>query len=527
MIAANLNRFLFLVLLALLCFVIRLDVVTDRSITQDESTMILFAQGVIEKGYPFLTQKTGEFILSTYELVPYPIAASISILGKTEFAIRLPAMLFACLTACLIFIMGEKFHSKRAGALAALLYIMLPWSIYWGTNSFYPSQLQFFTTLTLLILHSILEKDRPPAYLYYLIAASILLTYYSWEGSGFLLPVFFIAAIVLTWGRWQWLKTMHAWVVAFIILLGVVAQLTFRTVLRAPYTGLGSSRSDVSFLEPAYSSYGFDATYYVSQLATPNNLPILLLFLLAIFLIFRNWNLMFLFLVACLVFIFLTGFLGYYALRYVYFVLPAILVVSATTAVVFADMLFNYIMQGNHRNLYMSLSMLAMIIGSVAIISPWGFARNTNSNSGMVPFELEYDSRGFGFRSLSLALKSKIQEGDIVILQAPFPVYSYTGLSGDYFLQQGTATTVFYHPESSPYYVDKWIQNPVLRSKKELLEVMHKSPRVWFVFTPKGASRSSVGADLYDFILSQTQVISEVADGQLLLWENNGFNEKT
>lgn len=521
--AMSLNRYLFLILLILFCFVIRLDVVGDRSITQDESTMILFAQGVIEKGYPFLTQKTGEFILSTYELVPYPIAASINLLGKTEFAIRLPAMIFACLTTCLIFIMGEKFHSRRAGALAALLYIMMPWSIYWGANSFYPSQLQFFTTLTLLLLHSMLQKDDALPWLYYLLSVSILLTYFSWEGSGFLLPVFFITAIILTWGRWQWLKSIHAWVAAFIVIFGVVLQLTFRTVLRAPYTGLGSSRSDVSFLEPAYSSYAFDATYYVSQLTTLNNLPILLFFMLAVFLIFRNWSMMFLFLITCLVFVFLTGFLGYYALRYVYFVLPAILVVSSTTAIELSDKLLNYIIQDNYRNIHMSLSMTGLILGALLIVSPWGLSQTTNSNSGMVPFELEYDSKGFGFRSLSLALKNNIQEGDVVILQAPFPIISYTGLKGDYFLQQGTATTVFYHPESSPHYVDKWIQNPVLRSKQELLEVMHKSPRVWFVFTPKGASRTSVGKDLYDYILTQTRVVNEVADGQLLLWENNGY----
>ena len=60
----------------------------------------------------------------------------------------------------------------------------------------------------------------------YLTAASVAfcLAYLSWEGTGFLLPAFFIALMVVRPGEWWWLKEFHLYRCLFFMAAVVVAQ---------------------------------------------------------------------------------------------------------------------------------------------------------------------------------------------------------------------------------------------------------------------------------------------------------------
>lgn len=500
---------------------LRYDAIFDRSISQDESTMTLFALGVLDKGYPNIQQRTGEFIISTYELVPYPIALSIAAFGKSELAVRLPALFFSSLTLLLIFYVGWRFHSVRAGLLAALTFAVLPWTVYWGSNGFYPSQLQFLSLVTLLILHKILTTDRPPAWLYYAVAAAILATYLTWEGSGFLLPVFFITAVSLTWGRWGWLQSIHAWVAAFLIILGVVAQLTFRTILRAPFTAMGTDRSQVSFVEPAFNSYGFNPSYYVESLMTPEHILLFMFFVIGIFILRARFAASYLAMVVLVALGLLTGLLGYYALRYVYFLLPAVIIVSAMALITFSDTLLKQVYQKPKLSAVQRFSVMAIVASlTLVIASPIGLRMQVPGIKETAAFELQYSSKGFGFKNIMTTVNQAKQKGDVVVVQAPFPYMVYTGEMGDYFLQVGSATSIYYHPTQAPYYTDKWIQNPVIRTPAELSEVMHSARRMWFVLVPDGASRTSIGDEMWGDIHAHSVVYKETADGKLLLWQN-------
>lgn len=505
----------------ILSFSLRLSAVFDRSISQDESTMTLFALGVLEKGYPNIQQKTGEFIISTYELVPYPIAGAMALLGKSELAIRTPALLFSSATLLLIFLMGRRFHSTRAGLLAALCFAILPWTTYWGSNGFYPSQLQFFALLTLWVLHEILSREKPDTWLYFAVVVCILLTYLTWEGSGFLLPVFAITGISLTWGRWHWIKPVWAWVAGLLIIVGVVAQLTFRTILRAPFTAMGTDRSQVSFAEPAFDSYGFDPGYYISQLVTAENSFWMVFFVIGLYVLRKRFSCNYLYMVVLVALVMLTGFLGYYALRYVYFLLPAALLLASMTAIELGDRLTEKL-SGQRLNTWIRSTAVFGCVAALCVLlaSPFGLRLKLPFTEDMSAFELQYQSKGFAFRGIANTVRESLQPGDIVVVQAPFPYMVYSGLPGDYFLQSGTATTIYYHPEAAPYYADKWIQNPVIRDMKELQEVMHRSPRVWFVLVPEGASRTSIGDEMWAYIHANTVIYKEISDGKLLLWQN-------
>jgi hypothetical protein len=84
------------------------------------------------------------------------------------------------------------------------------------------------------------------------------------------------------------------------------------------------------------------------------------------------------------------------------------------------------------------------------------------------------------------------------------------------------AGSIFYDEQSMPFYTDKWVANPVLRDRTELEEVLQQNERVWLVATPDGASKLSIGEDLYAFFEKHATVVAETEDGRLYLWERPG-----
>jgi 4-amino-4-deoxy-L-arabinose transferase-like glycosyltransferase len=505
--------------LVLLTVVLRLWNISKNSITQDESTMILFAQGVLERGYPFLTQQNAEFIISTYELVPFPIAASMAVFGFNEFAVRLPAVCFAAATCVLIFQFGRKLFDEWAGFLAALLFAVLPWAIYWGSNCFYPSQVAFFVLCTTMVVHRLIEEEKPKTWVFYALALSFTGSYLSWEGTGFLLPCFFVMILVLRWGRFQWMLDVHGWIAAAAMIFMIVAQLTFRTVLRDPYLGIHVGRSEVSFATLAFKNVSFDPYFYVTGLFSEAHITLAAVLVLGLLLLAESRALRFLYLFFGLVILLLTAFLGYYALRYVYLTLPTLVLASAGVSVALVSKL-----TAPRSKTAQTFGLAAVTALHLTIATPWGLTPIESADLLMEvrPYEMRQDLSGFPFRGTAQALKDRMRKGDVLIVQAPFPFQVYTGLKGDYFLQSSLATSVFFD-HKGPRYTDKWVANPMLRDKAELDDVLMKNSRVWLISAPDGASRQSIGDDLYAYFEQKSKLVEETADGKLFLWERPGM----
>lgn len=509
--------------IVLLVILLRLGGISDNSITQDESTMILFARGVIERGYPFLRQVHSEFIISTYELVPYPIALFVALFGTSEFSVRLPSLLFAAGTSLLILRFGTQLFDRRVGVLAALLFAVLPWAIYWGSNAFYPSQVQFFSLLTTMVVHRLVVDERPATWVYYAMLGSFTASYLTWEGSGFLLPVFFVILLAMRWWRFAWLKNPHGWVAASLMIFVVVLQLTYRTVLREPYLGIMTGRSEISMATIAFTSVGYDPFYYAEGLFTEAHLVIGSCLVLGLLFVRTSRPLVFLYLFLGLVILFLTSALGYYALRYIYLALPAALLIASATSVMIVDRLTADSDSVVSRRVR-ALGLAAVGLLHFSVASPWGLSPTGASPelAKVRPTELGHEHPGFSFRSVADALEEQRRPGDVLIVQAPFPFQVYTGLKGDYFLQTVVAGSIFYQEKSMPFYTDKWVANPVLRDRNDLDEVLHNNERVWLVATPDGASKLSIGDDLYSFFEKNATVVMETEDGRLYLWKRPG-----
>jgi hypothetical protein len=73
----------------------------------------------------------------------------------------------------------------------------------------------------------------------------------------------------------------------------------------------------------------------------------------------------------------------------------------------------------------------------------------------------------------------------------------------------------------TPYYLDKFVGNPVLRNRKELEDILYKYPRVWFLATPLAPAKKVMREDLFEFVHETMTLVTQGSNVRLYLWENN------
>lgn len=515
---------IFLVILGLAA-VLRFTNIDGRSLTQDESTMLEFTKGLLEYGYPALLRGESQVLMATYELLPYFIAPMVYLLGWSEFSVRLPAVIFSLGTLCLIFIAARSWFGNRIALWASFLYAISPWSLYWAQSCFYPSQVQFFTMLSTVLVYRILNDNQAPAWCYYATAISLSLTYLSWEASGMLFLVYGMLALWLRWGRWDYILTSHAWLALLIVGSVVIGQLVRRTMLRESFLIVGSSRADISTPQLAMKQPTFDPYYYLQNIFFSEQLLILsIFFLVGIFFLRSNWKLCFVYGFTLLGIAAYTVLLPVQAVRYVFVLLPLFLISASAATFLLLD--WTTLNRGPSNLLSLRVITPACMVIVLAVqgaaISSHGLnlAEMNSRYQGPPPWELRPDIIGVDFRHTAHILGENYREGDIIIARGPFLLHLYTGLKGDYALQKISASIVVYEPERGlPYYSDKWIGNPVLRNEEELKDVLMRHERVWFVATPLGPVQQVLGRELFNFIHESMTLVTEGHHVRLYLWE--------
>ena len=498
----------------------------ESSLTLDESTMAEFAKGVMANGYPSIFVGSMEVPLATYELVPYSIAAAMSLFGVSDFAARLPSAAFGTATAVLIYVLGARWFDWRVGLSAGLFYALSPWAIYWAHNCFHPNQTQFFALLTAVQVRAILANDHVPTRTYYLAALCFICTYLSWEGSGFLLPILLVVAFIMRWGRWQWLNRPHLWIASIIVVAVVVAQGVRRSLLQTGYLMVGSGKSDMSLPQLVFTESGYNPFYYVSIIfGIESHIVLGAVFVLGLALLLRDWNIRFVYLYTLVAIVCMTNLLGYYNSHYIYYVLPAFFLAVAAAVVMGLDVLLR---QGGAMVRLASVRVLhgGIVVAAVALLlastTPYGLKPYHMADTYKAPrvFQFRLGLAGIDYRGLAYSLRDHYRAGDKIIAMTPLALRFYTGLGGDYFLQSITGRKVVFDPNApTPVYVDKFAGNPVLRSRADLEDVLARHPRVWLFAVPFFGYTDVVDKDLQAFINSNFRVVTESYDGRLYLWE--------
>jgi hypothetical protein len=225
---------LLLLLIMLAGMVLRTSHLTTQPLGHDEVQMALLSRSIAKVGYPYLTAGSYTRLMSTYELVPYPIAFFSAILGPSILALRLPALLFGTLTIGIIGWVGHRMFDWRVGFLAALIWTLLPIPINWSQDGFYLSQECFFALVTFWTFYEAIRGSDLDRRYIRLAAAAFVLTYLSWEASGFILPTLVVSIVVLRWSNWNWVRDTCLWKSFSLIATIVVVQLCYRQMTLTP-----------------------------------------------------------------------------------------------------------------------------------------------------------------------------------------------------------------------------------------------------------------------------------------------------
>lgn len=504
---------------------IRLYLANDFNLTLDEATLVEFAQGILKRGYPFIMVGTMEVPLATYELVPYPIAISMAIFGLNEFAVRLPSILFGTGTAVLIFIAARRWFDLRTAILASMLYALSPWAIYWGHNCFHPAQAQFFATLTLIRAHSLLSNPMPPRASYYQTALFFVLAFLSWEGIGFMLPILFIAGLVINWGKWRWLKHRHLWYATACIVAVVAAQGIRRVLLQVSYLMVGSGKSETSLPQLVFTQSDYNPWFYIANFfGLESNLVLTAVFIAGLFFLKNNRDMRYVYAVVIGAIFFLTNFLSFSSAHYVYWVLPFFLMGVAAATFKFADSVVPRKFQSGFAvRASGTLAILLLLALEMGTATPFGLKMYDLVGHWQDPkrTDLRIGLAGVDYKGVSKVLQQEYLPGDVVVTIAAMPMGIYGGTRGDYFLEGVTAQKVIYDPGAkSPRYVDKYVGNPVLRGVEELESICYRNKRVWLFIAPVGIFFKLQDPALVDFINKRMKVVAESYDATLYLWDH-------
>lgn len=521
----NLSFWFMAVAIVVVAFMLRLDDLALRPLTVDESTIAGFARGVMERGYPYLMVGGMEVKLATYELVPYALAASLKLLGYGDFGLRFPALMFGVMTCGLVIFCGSKWFGRSAGLVAGLLYAVSPWAIYWGQNAFHPAQTQFFNMLSLIVFYRLLSADRISLRLAVLSAFAFSFTYLSWEGSGMVLPIMALVAFVVRWRQWQWFAQVNLFIAGLLILFVVVAQGIRRTMLESAFTKIGFGKSDtvapsLTFTEPTY-----EPLYYLNNFFfTETHISLTLFFVIGFILMFYDRKLSFVVLFVTMAYLTLTNMLGFYNAHYFYFVLPIFLIAVAAVFIKLLMLLQSYFTQMGGQIVKIQGILVAMLLAILLIVPSstdiLHMYRLQQDNISHLRVDYRDNLAAMDMRLNSEELGKRLRKDDIVISNLPLMSEHYTQNKADYFLQTITNRKVVYDTvRNSQFYADKFVGNPVLRTKEEFQEVLERHSRVFFIAAPIGALGRLVDDDTLLYINQNMRVVAESYDSRLYLWE--------
>ncbi len=472
------------ILIILVGAFIRFKGISQECLSPDEAGLVVTVDGILDRGYP--SRKPAPELPATYvstsELVFYLQSLSFMVFGKSEFSLRLPAVLAGVLTIFLLYYFGRMIGGQRLGLLASAVYALLPSAIGMSHWARYPSQLSFFGFLTgfLAFLYSQTCKAR---YLY-LCALSFLLTYFSWQGSALMFPVLVLGCIMI-WKRERILKDIIIFILIIGCVVGIHLSARFLEVVLVRNSLFGPSIAGLTptlmILSPLYTPFYYIKNFFFIE--SHQFLSILFFAGLPLVIIrFRMYkSLLFLFLFPLIVPFIMSNLLEIADYRYAYYLLPY-LVLSAC-GVLF--ILLDYLDKGNK-----SLKFINLVLASIVLISISSNVLLNLKNFPGITESIKTDPRLRYFPETykeAEFVKANTEPGDVIISNQPHLLEYYLGKGkADYFFESRLALPVLITPRYSTFIpIHRVSGTPAFLSLNELKRVIGASEkRVWLVTSP-------------------------------------------
>ena len=517
--------YLLFALIMLLGFGLRYHNLGYMSFDHDEMGLINKSKGIFKLGFPYINFVGEVRWITTYELVPYPQALSALIFGYSEWSMRLPACVMGTLCIGVIALMGRRLFNWRVGLFAALVYACMPLDIRWAQNAFYPSQCQFLAMLTVWLFYEVIRVR--PLRRGYLTAASVAfcLTYLSWEGTGFLLPAFFIALMVVRPGEWWWLKEFHLYRCLFFMAVVVVAQYCSRTIAGDPYLMVGSGLSNVAgpslfFLTPAYTP-----EFYIDKLwLSENHVFFTIMVFLGLPFCWSQRGFRYVFTVLVTLWFLHTNFLAALSPRYCYYYQPLLILAGTAGALT----LYDRVVSVAHRSGDATVARVAAHATGLAVLTLLFLQSNESvmkeyalSSKGDQPTLMtRMNTYRYDYRGVAEYVKNHFRPGDRIIPGIPHVFAYYTGMSGDYSMDTLLGTKTGYSQLlAQPRFIDKFAGLPVVRNITELREVISPAHRTWVVFAPYANFEKLESPSVLDYLHETGKIQFETYRAKVILVE--------
>ena len=519
--------------LALLCLApllvtgafLRTEKARAASFGHDELSMVRFAQAIDEFGSPIRYVGPLKKRLTTYELLPYPIWLSMKAFGQSEFAARLPAIVFGMLTTLLLYVIGTTTWRPGVGLMAAAVHALSPFSIFWGANAFHPQQAQFFALLTTWLFYLAFGTGPGPVRRLPLAAAAVsfCFMYLSWEGAGVLLPALVLCLLVQRGRHLSWLREPFVWLAACAVSVVVIGQLARRTLDSRAFLAVGSSIAgnalSLGFLSTTYNPWAYVQTF----LLAPHHLILTLLLILGLPVAIRNRAVQYYVILLVAVLMTLTNFVVPQSPRYAYFAQPLLLLPACASLFLCADYL-------RSRAPSVLPGFLRVTVACCVAFAATGVLASSNSlvlrterlgaRAGRMLPDVTPEVGGLDYRSAAEFVAQNRRKGDTVIALMPQALLYYANFAPDYYLQSYTSRLVMYDMnDANPRYMDRFAGSTVLRSEKELAEVLNQHRRAWIMATPAAAFDGSNDAVTLDFVNRSAKVVFETYGMRIYLWE--------
>jgi 4-amino-4-deoxy-L-arabinose transferase-like glycosyltransferase len=227
----NILTFIFLLLLIIAGFVLRVRNLGYLSFWGDDGHTFVGTLSILKYGFPKLP--SGNILwhgIFDYYLKALPVL----IFGAKEFSFRIVSVLSGVGTAITAYFLGKEMANKYVGFLGAAVMTFSTWYIQFSREARYYSDYQFFFILSFLFFYLGFVKERKP---FRILAAVFMVLTSLVHGVGITLIFLFIVLIFLK-GRNFFKKEIIIPVAAVIFLdaLQVINQVFFWKVGRSFYT---------------------------------------------------------------------------------------------------------------------------------------------------------------------------------------------------------------------------------------------------------------------------------------------------
>ena len=248
---SNILTFVFLLVLCLTGFVIRVRNLGYLSLWGDDGHTFLGAISILKHGYPRLP--SGNILwhgIFDYYLKALPVL----IFGANEFSLRIVSVLLGTGTILVTYFTGKELANKFVGFLSAAVITFSTWYVQFSREARYYQDYQFFYMISFLFFYLGFVKDKKP---YRALAVIFMVLTPLVHGVGVVLIFLFILLLFYKGKKFFKKEIIIPFIVVFVLdALQVINQVFFWKVGRSFYSeGIGFKalvKAYLKFPDPYY-----------------------------------------------------------------------------------------------------------------------------------------------------------------------------------------------------------------------------------------------------------------------------------